>query len=76
MTIEGYYDGLQYVALEDVAVKENQRVQITILDEYIEPNAHLKNSELLARYKGIGGRLWKQEPQEYVSALRSEERVP
>ncbi len=75
MTIEGYYDGKQYVALEDVLVKENQRVQITILDEYIEPNEHRKNSELLARYKGIGGRLWTQDPQQYVSELRNEDRI-
>ncbi len=74
MTIEGYYDGRQCVALEDVSVKENQKVRITILDEYFEPDEHGRNVELLARYKGFGGRIWEKDPQEYVSALRAEER--
>ena len=74
MTIEGYYDGRQYVALEDVAVKENQRVQITILDDYIERDEHTKNANLLARYKGFGEKLWKEDPQKYVSELRAEDR--
>ena len=74
MTIEGYYNGKQYVALEDVAVKENQKVRITILDEYLEQDAHGRNVEMLARYKGFGGSLWKEDAQEYVSALRAEER--
>ena len=74
MTFEGYYDGRQYVALADVAVKENQKVKITLLDEYFEQSKHDKNVDLLARYKGFGGRLWKEDPQVYVSALRAEER--
>ena len=75
MTIEGYYNGSQYIALEDVPVKVNQRVQITILDDYIKNDEHTQNAELLARYKGIGGHIWKKDPQEYVSELRSEERL-
>ena len=74
MTIQGYYDGKQYVALEDVAVKENQRVQITILDEYFDSDEHLRNVSLLARYKGIGGKSCPGDPLEYIAALRSEER--
>ena len=74
MMVQGYFDGRQYVALEDVAVKENQRVQITILDDYIERDEHTENAKLLARHKGFGGKLWTEDPQKYVSALRAEER--
>ncbi len=75
MTIEGYYDGRRYVALENVAVKENQKVKITLLDEYLELDEHGRNEDLLARYKGFGGKLWKEDPLKYVSSLRAEERI-
>ena len=39
-----------------------------------EPDEHGRNVKLLARYKGFGGRIWEKDPQEYVSALRAEER--
>ncbi len=74
-TIEGYYNGHNYVALRDVAIKKNQRVQIVILDEFLERDEHTNNAELLAKYKGIGGRLWEEDPQQYISALRADERL-
>lgn len=74
-TIQGYYDGEKYVALESANIQVNQRVQITILDEYIQQDDHTKNSQLLAHYKGLGGKTWEEDPQEYVSRLRSEERL-
>ena len=75
MTVEGYYDGNTYITLEEVDIKPNQRVQITILDDYIEQSQHERNARLLAHFKGAGGRLWTQDPQEYVSGLRAEERI-
>ena len=35
MTIEGYFDGKTFVPLEKLSLKLNQRVQITILDEFL-----------------------------------------
>ena len=35
---------------------------------------HAAHAALLSKYKGIGGQIWKEDPQTYVSALRSEER--
>ena len=75
MTVEGYYDGRQYIALENVAVKENQKVQITILDDFVEDSSAAKNALLLAHYKGLGSRLWSQDAQSYVSDLRAEDRT-
>lgn len=36
--------------------------------------AHEAHVALLSQYKGMGGHIWKEDPQAYVSALRSEER--
>ena len=74
-TIQGYYDGKKYIALETVNIQENQRVQITVLDEYIQPDQHTKNAQLLAHYKGLNKQNWSEEPQNYISRLRSEERI-
>ncbi len=37
-------------------------------------DAHEAHVALLSQYKGFGGHIWEEEPQAYVSALRSEER--
>jgi hypothetical protein len=34
-TIEGYYDGKTFVPLEQFSIKPNQKVQITVLDDYL-----------------------------------------
>ena len=39
MTVQGYYDGAHYVALEQVDVKPNQKVTITVLDEFMPQDA-------------------------------------
>ena len=36
-TIQGYYDGTAIRALEEIDAKPNQRVIITIMDEFVEP---------------------------------------
>ena len=35
--IQGYFDGTAFRPLEKIAAKPNQRVTITLLDEYVEP---------------------------------------
>ena len=35
--IQGYYDGTAIRPLEKIAAKPNQRVIITIMDEFVEP---------------------------------------
>ena len=35
MTIEGYFDGKTFVPLEKLSLKPNQKVQITVLDEFL-----------------------------------------
>ena len=37
IAIQGYYDGVSIKPLEKIAAKPNQRVIITIMDEFVEP---------------------------------------
>lgn len=37
LTVQGYYDGAAIKPLEKITAKPNQRVIITILDEFVEP---------------------------------------
>ena len=46
MTVEGYYDGNAYVALEQINIKPTQRVRITILDEETAGNETKKTKRL------------------------------
>lgn len=41
-SVHGYYNGSCYVVDGDVAVKPNQRVIITILDDFVTPGRNLK----------------------------------
>ena len=37
MTVQGYYDGTTIQLLENITAKPNQKVMITIMDEFVEP---------------------------------------
>ena len=37
MAVQGYFDGVMIQPLETIAAKPNQRVIITVLDEFVEP---------------------------------------
>ena len=37
LAVQGYYDGVAIRPLEKIAAKPNQRVIITIMDEFVEP---------------------------------------
>ena len=51
MTIEGYFDGKTFVPLEKLSLKPNQKVQITILDEFLTS----EKQKQIARKRGKGG---------------------
>ena len=42
--------------------------------KHVLTEKHADHVALLSEYKGIGGQIWEEDPQAYVSALRSEER--
>lgn len=51
--IQGYYDGTAIRPLEKIAAKPNQRVIITIMDEFVEPSETIRGKGMrgvLAQY--------------------------
>ena len=60
--VKGYYDGESIRTLEKVNVRKNQKVIITILDEYVEDEKHSVAGSargMLAEYANPS--LWEQE---------------
>ncbi|MBO4299064.1 MAG: hypothetical protein J5602_11625 [Clostridia bacterium] len=48
LAIQGYYDGVTIRPLEKIVAKPNQRVIITVIDEFVDP-------ETIARKKSVRG---------------------
>ena len=55
-SIHAYYDGHNYITQENVAVKENQRVIITLLDDFL-PRRNKRSHEEIKGYMKGGKRL-------------------
>ena len=61
-------------------VEQSKEEAIAELRSLCHPGKHVCSDEhsahvaMLSQFKGIGGRSWEEDPQAYVSALRSEER--
>ena len=47
MTVQGYYDGAHYVALEKVDIQPNQKVTITVLDEFMPQDERAQRVDAL-----------------------------
>ncbi len=43
LAVQGYYDGMTIKPFEKITAKPNQRVIITIMDEFIEPASSHSN---------------------------------
>ena len=53
LSIQGYFDGVAVKPLEKISAKPNQRVIITIMDEFVEPPKAVKKNSMrgvLAQY--------------------------
>ncbi|MBQ3921876.1 MAG: hypothetical protein II707_01170 [Spirochaetales bacterium] len=46
-TVQGYYDGVHYVTLERVNIKPNQKITITVLDDFMPQNDRAERVESL-----------------------------
>ena len=46
LAINGYYDGTNYVAQENIAIKPNQKVIITVLDDFLPVRRKKSLSEI------------------------------
>ena len=62
LALKGYYDGTTVQMLEKISAKKNQKLIITILDEFIEETPEKSNTSArgsLAKYANTA--LWEKE---------------
>jgi len=69
LALKGYYNGKEFVPLDKVDIKPNQRVIITVLDEYINEDKTEKS------YKKYVGKLSSESYNEIKEALKETEKV-
>lgn len=69
LALKGYYDGKEFVPLEKVNLKPNQKVIITVLDEYINLESDNKP------FKKYIGKLNTESYNEISEALKETEKV-
>ena len=50
LAVQGYFDGITIQPLENITAKPNQKVIITIMDEFIEPTTIPANRGILSSY--------------------------
>ena len=71
LALEGYYDGSSVRTLEKIHAQKNQKLIITILDEFIEEKAKEQKPQtargILSRYADPA--LWEQEKTAWERAV-------
>lgn len=70
LALQGYYDGQKIQTLEAIQAKKNQKVIITVLDEFVEEMPAKKEHSargLLSEYADIG--LWEKEKTAWEKAV-------
>jgi len=51
-SVSAYYDGSTYVMTDDVPIRQNQKVIITLLDEFVAPKNKKSLSQIRSYMKG------------------------
>ena len=70
LALQGYYDGQKIQTLEEIQAKKNQKVIITVLDEFVEEMPVRKGHSargLLSEYADTG--LWEKEKTAWEKAV-------
>ena len=70
LSLKGYYNGKNFIPLEKAMIKPNQKVIITVLDEYLTPNQTEDKS-----YSKFVGKLSDESYLEIVEDLKETEKV-
>lgn len=70
LALKGYFNGKEFVPLDKVDIKPNQRVIITVLDEYFYIEDKAEKS-----YKKYVGKLSSESFNEISEALKETEKV-
>ena len=71
-SVSAYYDGSSYVMTEAVTVRQNQKVIITFLDEYVTPKPKRSLSEIRSYMKGGKSVPEEMSTVDYVRSLRAD----
>lgn len=70
LALKGYFNGKEFISLDNVSIKPNQKVIITVLDEYF--NSEEKPEKA---YKKFVGKLSSESFHEIKEALKETEKV-
>lgn len=70
LALKGYFNGKEFVPLDKADVKPNQKVIITVLDEYLSVEDKTEKS-----YKKYVGKLSSESFREISEALKETEKV-
>ncbi len=70
LAVKGFFNGDRIVPLEKVPIKENQKVIITILDEYMQ-----KKDDLEKPHRKFMGKLDNESCKEILEAIEDCEKV-
>lgn len=71
LALQGYYDGNAIQTLEKVQAKKNQKVIITVLDEFVEePTVRKAHSVRGALSKYADPKLWAEEQSAWEKAVK------
>lgn len=70
LALQGYYDGQRIQVLETIQARKNQKVIITVLDEFVEETPNKKGHSargLLSEY--ANPKLWEEEKTAWEKAV-------
>jgi hypothetical protein len=70
LAVKGYFNGKEFIPLEQVSIKQNQKVIITVLDEFVTPE-----EPKVKPFKKYVGTLSDENFKEIEEALKDFEKV-
>lgn len=73
LAVTGYYDGTSIQALEEIKAQKNQRVIITIMDDFISPDLTKIKKEKMSKFFSLAGNINIDE--DSVKDIREESKI-
>ena len=70
LALKGYFNGKDFIPLENVQIKRNQKVIITVLDEFVSDSESVEKP-----YKKYVGKLSKEDFNELQEILKETEKI-
>ncbi|TYQ14636.1 UNVERIFIED_CONTAM: hypothetical protein Cloal_0990 [Acetivibrio alkalicellulosi] len=70
LALKGYFNGKDFIPLENVQIKRNQKVIITVLDEFVSDSKSVEKP-----YKKYVGKLSNEDFKELQEILKETEKI-